>query len=178
MAKQFSDLNKNDKVAPINENIKAAQVRLIGADGQPVGIVAIEDALAAADEANLDLVLVAEDANPPVCKILDYGKHKYEQQKKQADSRKKQKTVTIKEVQLRPFISNNDLMVKCKAIKKFIDNGDRVKIVMRYRGRELNRQETGNEIIRKIREFCVEFAKEDSAPKLDGSSVILMLSKK
>ena len=174
LAKFSNNVGRNDRSVPINENIKAPKVRLIGVGGEPIGIVPIEDALAAAAEAGLDLVMVASDATPPVCKILDYGKHKYEQQKKQADSRKKQKTVTIKEIQLRPFISENDLMVKCRAIKKFIENGDRVKIVMRYRGRELSRKETGNEIINKVLAFCSECAKTESAPKQEGSSVIVM----
>ena len=178
LAKFSHNPERNDRSAPINENIKAPKVRLIGVDGNPVGIVAIEDALAAAADAGLDLVMVANDATPPVCKILDYGKHKYEQQKKQADSRKKQKTVTIKEVQLRPFISENDLLVKCRAIKKFIENGDRVKIVMRYRGRELSRKETGNEIIKKVLDFCSECAKTEGTLKQEGSSVMIMLCKK
>ncbi|MDR1488856.1 MAG: translation initiation factor IF-3 [Holosporales bacterium] len=162
----------------INEHINAHRVRVIGANGEVMGIMPIEDALDVAAEANLDLVVVSEESDPPVCKILDYGKHKYDLQKKKIESRKKQKFIDIKEVQFRPFIGENDLMIKCRAIKKFIEAGDKVKIALRYRGREVTRQESGWEVIKKVQEFCREFAKEDSPPKLEGFTIIMMLSKK
>jgi translation initiation factor IF-3 len=180
LAKVSADNRKTStaSVLPINENIKIAEVRLVVADGEMVGIVSIAEALRLAREANLDLVMVSEESTPPVCKILDYGKHRYDIQKKKTESRKKQKVVEIKEVQLRPFIGSNDLMIKCKAIKKFIENGDKVKVVLRYRGREISRQQIGWEVIKKVQEFCQEFAKEEFAPKLDGSTIVMVLGSK
>jgi translation initiation factor IF-3 len=180
LAKNFADNNKKrqNSSAMINENIEFKKVRLVGADGAMVGIVPIEDAIAAAEESDLDLVVVAEESDPPVCKILDYGKYKYELQKKKVESKKKQKVINIKEVQLRPFIGENDLLVKCKAIKKFIENGDKVKVILRYRGREISRQETGREVIQKVRDFCSDFAKEETLPKLEGSVIIMVLTGK
>ena len=151
-----------------------SSVRLIGADGEAVGIVSIEDAREAAEEAGLDLVMVAKESNPPVCKILDYGKYKYEQQKKKTESKKKQKIINLKEVQVRPFIGENDLMVKCKAIKRFIESGDKVKLVLRFRGREMSR----HEVINKVLEFCQEFAKPENPPRLEGTMITTILSGK
>jgi translation initiation factor IF-3 len=162
----------------INERITSPEVRLIGQDGQPVGIVPVDKARKQAEYAGLDLVLISGESTPPVCKILDYGKYRYELQKKKVESRKKQRTVDIKEVQIRPFIGENDLLIKCKAIKKFIETGDKVKLVLRFRGRELTRKEFGHEIVKKILEYCQEFAKEESAPKLEGSLIVTTLTKK
>ena len=130
------------------------------------------------DKAGLDLVIVSKDAKPPVCKILDYGKYKYEQQKKKAEAKKKQKTIDLKEVQIRPFIGENDLMVKCKAIKRFIEAGNKVKLVMRFRGREMSRQDIGQEVINKVFEFCQDFAKTENPPKLEGTVMMTILSGK
>lgn len=162
---------------PINENIKYKEVRLIGVDGEALGIVSLKEAISNAEKASLDLVLVSENSNPPVCKILDYGKYKYEQQKKKAESRKKQKVIEIKEVQLRPFIGENDLLIKCKAIKKFIESGAKVKVVLKFRGRELSRQDLGFEVIKKVLDYSKEFAKEENPAKLEGSSIITVLTK-
>lgn len=162
----------------INEEIKVDNVRLIGSDGEMLGVVPIGEALKAANEVGLDLVMVSEEATPPVCKILDYSKHKYELLKKKTESRKKQKTIDVKEIQLRPFIGSNDLVIKCKSIKKFIENGDKVKVVLRYRGREISRQQPGQEIIKKVQDFCQDFAKEESPPKLEGSTIIMILTGK
>jgi translation initiation factor IF-3 len=151
---------------------------LIDAEGQPVGVIPIDEAMGMAVSAGLDLVLISDESVPPVCKILDYGKFKYEQQKKKAESRKKQKTVDLKEVQIRPFIGENDLLIKCKAIKKFIDDGNKVKLVLRFRGRELDRKEFGQDVIRKVLDYCQEFAKEESPTKLEGTSFITILTKK
>lgn len=162
----------------INENITVSEVRLIGSDGQAIGVVSIKEALNIALEEGLDLVMIAEDSVPPVCKVLDYGKYKYELQKKKTESRKKQKTIDLKEVQVRPFIGENDLMVKCKAIKKFIEAGDKVKLVLRFRGREMSRQELGHEVIKKVLDFCEEFAKPEATPKLEGSMILTILTGK
>ncbi len=162
----------------INDEITAKEVRLIGADGSQMGIVSINEARLAADEAGLDLFLVSEDAVPPVCKILDYGKYKYELQKKKSESRKKQKIISLKEVQIRPFIGENDLLIKCKAIKKFIEGGDKVKLVLRFMGRELSRKDHGFEVVKKVLEFCQEFAKEENPAKLEGNSIVAILTAK
>ena len=155
-----------------------SKVRLIGANGEAIGIVAISEAKRIAADEGLDLVVVAKEANPPVCKILDYGKYKYEQQKKKVESRKKQKTIELKEVQIRPFIGENDLMVKCKAIKRFIESGDKVKLVMKFRGREMSRQDIGKDVIKRVLDFCQEFAKPENPPKLEGMMMLTILSGK
>ena len=162
----------------INEEITAKEVRLIGSDGQPVGIVPTSKALELAESEELDLVLISKDAVPPVCKILNYGKYKYSLQKKKIEAKKKQKTITLKEIQLRPFIGENDLLVKCKAIQRFIIDGNKVKIVMKFRGRELSRKELGFEVINKVLETCSEFAKTEMPPKLEGSVIVTVLNKK
>ncbi|MDR2598523.1 MAG: translation initiation factor IF-3 [Holosporales bacterium] len=163
----------------INENINFEEVRLVSENGESVGIVPIDEARRLASEASLDLVLISADSLPPVCKILDYGKYRYELQKKKLESRKNQKIICLKEVQVRPFIGDNDLLIKCRAIKKFIEeDGDKVKVVLRFRGRELSRQELGREVIKKILDFCQDFAKEESEPKLEGSVITTILSRK
>ncbi len=162
----------------INEEIIVEEVRLIGSNGQPIGIVPTSRALEIAKSEELDLVLVSEDAVPPVCKILNYGKYKYNLKKKKAESKKKQKTITLKEIQLRPFIGENDLLVKCKAIQRFILDGNKVKVVLKFRGRELSRKELGYEVINKVLETCSEFAKSEMPPKLEGSVIITVLTKK
>ena len=143
----------------INDAIDVPEVRLIGSDGQLVGIVSTTKALSLAIEEDLDLVLVSEDANPPVCKILNYGKYRYALQKKKNESKKKQKIIEIKEVQLRPFIGENDLLIKCKAIQKFVLEGNRVKVVLRFRGRELSRTDSGFAVINKVVSYCDDVSK-------------------
>ena len=172
--------NKKGSVAQalINDAITVEVVRLIGPDGGSMGIVPIAQARQVASDAELDLVLISADANPPVCKVLDYGKYRYDLQKKKTESKKKQKTVDIKEVQLRPYIGENDLVIKCRAIKKFIEAGNKVKVVLRFRGRELRHQALGAEVLTKLMGICGEFCKEDNTPKLDGSVMMLMLSAK
>ncbi len=172
-----NNVNSKDPTK-INEEIKVEEVRLIGSDGKPIGIVPTSKALEIAKSEELDLVLVSEDANPPVCKILNYGKYKYSLQKKKIEAKKKQQTITLKEIQLRPFIGENDLAIKCKAIQKFILNGNKVKVVMKFRGRELSRKELGMEVVNKVIETCSEFAKPDNPPKLEGSTIMTVLTKK
>ena len=174
----LAKINAGKKFAEAGVLEGVSKVRLIGADGEALGIVTIEEAKRHAERARLDLVVVAKDANPPVCKILDYGKFKYEQQKKKAESRKKQKTIDLKEVQIRPFIGENDLMVKCKAIRRFIEAGNKVKLAMRFRGREMSRQEIGKDVIQKVLDFCQEFAKPENPPKLEGMTMLTILSGK
>jgi translation initiation factor IF-3 len=162
----------------LNENITSPEVRLIGADGSSLGIVSIKEAQKAAYEASLDLVMITEEATPPVCKILDYGKYKYEQQKKKTESKKKQKIIELKEIQIRPAIGENDLLIKCKAIRRFIEAENKVKLLLRFRGREMNRQELGYDIVKKVLDYSEEFAKVESPPKLEGSTIITILTKK
>lgn len=167
-----------EKKTKINEEIKISEVRLIGSNGEPIGIMSSRQALEIAKSENLDLVLISDVSMPPVCKILNYGKYKYAQQKKKIESKKKQKTIEVKEVQFRPFIGENDLNVKCNAIKKFIMNGNKVKVVLRFRGREMSRTEAGFAVIDKVLSYCDEFAKAEPKPKLEGSMIVTMLSKK
>ena len=174
--KKFPTMQKD--TTKINEAINYPEVRLIGADGAPVGIVKLEQALALAEASDMDLVLMSEDAEPPVCKILNYGKYKYNLQRKKQEAKKKQRTTTIKEIQLRPFIGENDLLIKCKAIQRFISDGNKVKVVLRFRGRELSRQDIGFEVINKVLSFCEEFAKTENQPKLEGAVIALTLAKK
>ncbi|MDR1391165.1 MAG: translation initiation factor IF-3 [Holosporales bacterium] len=162
----------------VNDGIEASEVRLIGIDGEVVGIVPIEKARDIAEKAELDLVVVSMDSVPPVCKILDYGKYRYEMQKKKTESKKKQKNAELKEIQVRPSIGENDLLIKCKAIKRFIDAGDKVKLVLRFKGRELTRKELGHEVIRKVLEYSRDFAKEESPAKLEGFVITAILAGK
>lgn len=149
---------------------------MVGADGEMVGVVTRQEALAQAQEAGLDLVEVSPNAEPPVCKIIDYGKYKYEQQKKKVEAKKNQKVVEVKEVQFRPVINENDYQVKLKAIFRFIQNGDKVKISMRFRGREIAHHELGTQILERVKLEVQEIAKIDNTPKLEGKQIIMILS--
>jgi translation initiation factor IF-3 len=126
----------------------------------------------------LDLVEISPNAEPPVCKILDYGKYKYEQQKKRAEARKKQKTIEIKEIQMRPGIDENDFQVKRRAIQRFIEEGDKVKVSMRFRGREMSHQEIGMEVLTRLRDLFDDLAKIEQAPRLEGKQMIMVLAPK
>ncbi|HYC03016.1 MAG TPA: translation initiation factor IF-3 [Azospirillaceae bacterium] len=162
----------------INREINARSVRLIGADGEMVGVVGIRDALMAAEEAGLDLVEVSPNAEPPVCKILDYGKFKYEAQKKAAEARKKQKIIEVKEIKLRPNIDDNDYDVKMRAARRFLEEGDKVKVTMRFRGREMAHQDLGMNVLVKVRDHLDELAKVEQMPKLEGKQMIMVLAPK
>ncbi|MDF3033687.1 MAG: translation initiation factor [Alphaproteobacteria bacterium] len=131
-----------------------------------------------AQKAGLDLVEISPNAEPPVCKILDYGKYKYEQQKKRAEARKKQKTIEIKEIQMRPGIDENDFQVKRRAIQRFIEEGDKVKVSMRFRGREMSHQEIGMEVLTRLRDLFDDLAKIEQAPRLEGKQMIMVLAPK
>ncbi len=143
----------------INHRIEAREVRLIAADGQNVGVVPIRQALMMAEEAALDLVELSPDAKPPVAKILDYGKYKYQEQKKQAEARKKQKIIEIKEIKMRPMIDDHDYDVKMRAIRRFFEEGDKVKITLRFRGREMAHQELGQQLLDRVKKDTAEAAK-------------------
>ena len=160
----------------INEDIKAKQVRLIDETGENRGIVSIKEALAIADNAGLDLIEISPQTNPPVCKVLDFGKYKYEVQKRKNEAKKNQKVVNIKELKLRPAIDTHDYEVKLKQAKKFLSQGDKVKFTMRYKGRELSANNMGKEILDKIVEDLDTIGKVDSAAKLEGKQMSMILS--
>ncbi len=160
----------------MNEAITLDKVRLVGADGEMVGVVSIDEAMSAAEEAGLDLVEISPNADPPVCKVLDYGKYKYEQQKKANEARKKQKTVDVKEVKIRPSIEAHDYGVKMRNARRFLEEGNKVKVTMRFRGRELSHQELGMEVLVRMKEELADVGKVDLEPKLEGRQMIMVLS--
>lgn len=141
-----------------------------------VGVVPIQAALQAAEEAGLDLVEIAANADPPVCKILDFGKFKYEAQKKKNEARKKQKIIEVKEIKLRPNIDTNDYEVKMRNARRFLDDGDKVKVTMRFRGREMAHQDLGMNVLIKVRDELVEKAKVEQMPKVEGRQMVMVLA--
>lgn len=141
-----------------------------------VGVVSLRDALYAAEEAGLDLVEVSPNADPPVCKILDYGKYKYEAQKKANEARKKQKIIEVKEIKLRPNIDEHDYEIKMKAMRRFLEEGDKVKVTMRFRGREMAHQDIGMNVLVKVREALDDLGKVEQMPKLEGKQMIMVLA--
>ncbi len=141
-----------------------------------VGVVSLRDALFAAEEAGLDLVEVSPNADPPVCKILDYGKYKYEAQKKANEARKKQKIIEVKEIKLRPNIDEHDYEIKMKAMRRFLEEGDKVKVTMRFRGREMAHQDIGMAVLVKVREALDDLGKVEQMPKLEGKQMIMVLA--
>jgi translation initiation factor IF-3 len=151
-------------------------VRLVDANGEMVGVVSLRDALFAAEEAGLDLVEVSPNAEPPVCKILDYGKYKYEAQKKANEARKKQKIIEVKEIKLRPNIDEHDYDIKMKAMRRFLEEGDKVKVTMRFRGREMAHQDIGMNVLVKVRDTLEDLGKVEQMPKLEGKQMIMVLA--
>jgi translation initiation factor IF-3 len=160
----------------INEAIRAREVRLIDQSGENIGVVSRLEALERATTAGLDLVEVSPDAQPPVCKILDYGKFKYQEQKKAAEARKKQKIVEIKEIKMRPNIDDHDYDVKMRSIKRFFDEGDKVKITLRFRGREMAHQELGFELLQRVKSDVETLAKVEAEPRLEGRQMVMVLA--
>ncbi len=164
--------------APINENITAREVRLIGADGEQVGIVSIDEALAAAEEAKLDLVEISPDAQPPVCRIMDYGKHLFERKKQQAQARKNQKQIQIKEVKFRPGTDVGDYQVKLRNLIRFLEDGDKAKVSLRFRGREMAHQELGMELLKQVEHDLEEYGTVEQHPKMEGRQLIMVIAPK
>lgn len=162
----------------INEQIRDREVRLIGADGEQLGIVSSREAQKIADEAGLDLVKIAPNAKPPVCKVIDYGKYRYEQARKEKDAKKKQKTVELKEIRLSPNIEANDLNTKMNAAKKFLAKGNKVKITLRFRGREMVHMNASKHILDDIAENLSDVAVVEKAPKVEGRSIGMVLAEK
>ncbi|MCR5800435.1 MAG: translation initiation factor IF-3 [Lachnospiraceae bacterium] len=162
----------------INEQIRDKEVRVIGEDGEQLGIMSSREALALAEEAGVDLVKIAPTAKPPVCRIVDYGKFRYEQTRKEKDAKKKQKTVEIKEIRLSPNIDTNDLNTKINAAKKFLSKGDRVKVTLRFRGREMAHMNTSKHILDDFAESLADIAVVEKAPKVEGRSMTMFLTEK
>lgn len=156
--------------------IDVREVRLIDENGDNVGVVATRDAIERAFGVGLDLVEVSPGANPPVCKIMDLGKYKYELQKKKNEAKKKQKTIEVKELKFRPNIDEHDYQVKMKAMHKFIDEGDKVKVTLRFRGREMAHQELGLEVLNRVRDEMVEKAKVEQRPSMEGRQMVMVLA--
>ena len=154
------------------------RVRLVDEHGEMVGIVGRNEAIEMAADAGLDLVEVAPNADPPVCKILDYGKFKYEEQKKKNEARKKQKIIEVKEIKLRPSIDDHDYQVKMRSMNKFIEEGDKVKVTMRFRGRELAHQELGMNVLMRVRDDLEEIAKVEQMPRMEGRQMTMVVSPK
>ena len=162
----------------VNDDIAVLRVRLVDERGNMVGIVERNEALGMASEVGLDLVEIAPNADPPVCKILDFGKYKYEEQKKKNEARKKQKIIEVKEIKLRPSIDDHDYDVKMRSMVKFIGEGDKVKVTMRFRGRELAHQELGMDVLVRVRDDLDEIAKVEQMPRMEGRQMTMVVSPK
>ncbi len=162
----------------INEQIRDKEIRLIGEDGAQLGVMPIREALRLAREAELDLVKIAPGARPPVCKIIDYGKFKYEQGRKEKEAKKKQRIIEIKEVRLSPNIEDNDLNTKVGAARKFLQKGNKVKVTLRFRGREMAHVQHGRQILDVFAEKVSDIASVEKAPKLEGRQMIMFLTEK
>jgi len=160
----------------VNDTIRVREVQLIDAEGNNRGVVGRVEALELARESGLDLVEVAPNAQPPVCKILDYGKFKYQEQKKAAEARKNQKIVEIKEIKLRPNIDSHDYDVKMRSMLRFFEEGDKVKVTLRFRGREMAHQELGYQLLQKVKADVDTIAKVESEPRLEGRQMVMILS--
>jgi translation initiation factor IF-3 len=162
----------------VNADILNEEVRCIAPDGEQLGVMKTVDAIAEADTHGLDLVEVSPNADPPVCKILDYGKFKFEAQKKRNEAKKKQKVIEVKEIKLRPNIDEHDYQVKMRSVQKFLDEGDKVKVTLRFRGREMAHQELGVNVLNRVRSDTEEVAKIEAFPKLEGRQMIMVIAPK
>ena len=177
IAKENTNAPVRDDNGPrINEDIRVKEVRLIDETGENRGVVSIKEALAAAEEAGLDLIEISPQANPPVCKILDIGKYKYEMQKRKAEAKKKQKVVEIKELKLRPMIDTHDYEVKVKQAKKFLSEGNKVKFTMRYKGREMNTADMGKDVLMRLLDDLEGICKVESEPKMEGKQMMMVIA--
>ncbi|TAK46720.1 MAG: translation initiation factor IF-3 [Xanthobacteraceae bacterium] len=160
----------------VNEDIRLREIQLIDHNGTNHGVIDTPTALKMAQEAGLDLVEISPNTSPPVCKILDYGKYKFQAQKKAAEARKKQKIVEIKEIKLRPMIDDHDYDVKMRAMKRFFEEGDKVKVTLRFRGREMAHQELGTQLLDRVKTDVAELAKVEQDPKFEGRQVVMVLA--
>ena len=162
----------------MNFEINVPTVRLVGADGEMIGIVSTREALTTAEEAGFDLVEISPNADPPVCKLLDFGKFKYEQQKKKNEARKKQKVIEVKEIKLRPNIDDHDYDVKMRSATSFLGEGDKVKVTMRFRGREMMHQDLGMNVLMRVKDQLDPLAKVEQTPQLEGRQMTMVLAPK
>ena len=160
----------------VNEEIRVPQVRLIDQDGEMMGVMSARDAMLRAFAVGLDLVEISPNADPPVCKILDFGKFKYEQQKKRNEAKKKQKVIEIKEIKVRPNIDENDYQVKMRAMKSFIEEGDKVKVTLRFRGREMAHQEIGVRVLERIKNEMDPVSKVEQMPRMENRQMVMVLT--
>ncbi len=183
IAQEFAAIRRPHRAPPqtkdgprVNEEIRVPQVQLIGEDGGNLGPTPIAQAIATAQAAGLDLVEISPNADPPVAKIMDFGRFKYQSQKKAAEARKKQKVVEIKEIKMRPNIDVHDYDVKMRAIRRFFEEGDKVKVTLRFRGREMAHQEIGVRLLDRVRDETTEMAKVESDPKLEGRQMVMVLA--
>ena len=166
---------KKDSGLRTNERITASEVRVISSSGKQLGIISIREALNYAEDEGFDLVEVSPDSNPPVCKIIDYGKLRYREQKSKKEAKKKQKTIEVKEIKLRPGIDKHDYLVKLKALSKFIGGGNKVKVSMRFRGREIEHRNLGMNLLNKLTEEVAGYAKVEVMPKFEGRQIMMIL---
>ncbi|MCC5962415.1 MAG: translation initiation factor IF-3 [Rhodobacteraceae bacterium] len=160
----------------VNSRIRAPEIRLIGAEGENLGVVKPAQAMEMAEEAGLDLVEISPNASPPVCKIMDFGKFKYELQKREAEARKKQKTIEVKEVKFRPNTDTHDYDVKMRNVTRFLEGGDKVKVTLRFRGREMAHQNVGAELLRRVAADIDEIGKVENMPKMEGRQMIMIIA--
>ncbi|MGI5857770.1 MAG: translation initiation factor IF-3 [Tepidanaerobacteraceae bacterium] len=167
-----------DRDIQVNHEIRAREVRLIGPDGKQLGIMSLKDALRHAQDAQLDLVRVASDAKPPVCKVMDFGKFKYEQSKREKEARKKQKVINIKEIRMNPTIDEHDFQVRLKNTLRFLKDGDKVKVSIRFRGRQMAHTKLGEQVLNKMAESIKEVGVVEKKPKMEGRNMIMVLSPK
>ncbi len=167
-----------DKELRINGEIDAPQVRLIGEDGTQIGIVSLREALLKAEDADLDLVEIAPHAQPPVCRIMDYGKYKYQEQKRQHEARLKQKQIQVKEIKFRPRTDEADYQVKLRNLIRFLSEGDKAKVTMRFRGREVTHQEFGLQLLQRIEADLAQYGVVEQHPKLEGRQMVMVLAPK
>ncbi|MEM6375328.1 MAG: translation initiation factor IF-3 [Pseudomonadota bacterium] len=159
----------------VNDRIRASEIRLIGADGDNVGVVSPERAMEMAEDAGLDLVEISPNATPPVCKIMDFGKYKYEQQKRESEARKKQKVIEVKEVKFRPNTDTHDYDVKMRNVFRFLEHGDKVKVTLRFRGREMAHQDLGRDLLQRVAADIEGVGRVENMPKMEGRQMIMII---
>ena len=169
-------MRSSSKKPVINEHIDASEVRLVLANGDQAGVVSIDEARAAASEAKLDLVLIAPEAEPPVCKIMDFGKHIFDLKKQKVANKKKQRKTTVKEIKFRPGTEEGDYQVKLRNLTRFLVDGDKAKVSLRFRGRELAHQHLGLELVRRIGKDLEEYGTVEQEPKMEGRQIVMVLS--
>lgn len=162
----------------MNEEITAPKIRLVGPDGQMIGVVSVPEAITKAAEYGLDLIEISPNADPPVCKVMDYGKFKYEIQKKKNEARKKQKVIDIKEIKMRPGIDDHDYQVKMRSVRRFLEDGDKVKMTIRFRGREMVHMELGAKVLDRIRADIDAIAKVEQTPRTEGRMMTMVIAPK